>query len=72
MPTGSRRRRSEPGARSLRKEGGSTWRPRTALPPPPVPPQAAPGARGGTPSRAQGPRLAGDLTEAGAGGVQLL
>lgn len=90
MTKGSRRRRSEPGARSLRKEGGSIWRPRTALPTTPSPAvEAHAGAVGGSRAPEVGPRgkpkahgwkaiprrqggRRAALTEAGAGGVQLL
>lgn len=59
MTTGSRRRRSEPGAHSLRKEG-STWRPRTALPATPSPAVESRAPEGGPPGhpKAQGRKAA--------------
>lgn len=89
MTGGSRRRRSEPGAHSLCKEGGSTWRPRTAQPATPRPAvEAHAGAAGSSRAPQVGPRgqskpsagrrppgareASAALTEAGAGGVQLL
>lgn len=49
MTAGSRRQRSEPGARSLRREGGSTWTHTQPRSPPPIPAgQTRRGAAGGS------------------------